>query len=714
MKVLPSVLFLALATAQNEAASKLSQILEATVNTEGQIETDSSGVRVNTSDSLRAEPRGYVLLEDTAVRKRLIHFDRERQPERVVHALGTGAYGSCERGLYQVLSRLGKSRWLSVSEGYPRVCHENLQPVWKSGPCGALKTLAPRRSLILQGNHIPSFFINDGAQFPDLIHAVKAEPNKGFPTDGSAHTTAYDFFTEHPEAAFQTLNVLSDLGLPRDARHLPGNGIHTYKFLNAQGKSMLFKWYWMPVLGLRSLVYDEAQILAGKNPDLFTVDLYNNIEAGVYPEWEFAVQLFPDDGSYMWQGYDLLVPTEIVPFEVNPPVKLGKLTLNRNYQDFFAEEEQIAFAPSNVVDGFTFVPDPLLQWRLMSYDEYVVCPLPKPFVNQVSTSPHRHGSPNAYQIPINRPIAPVNNDYRGGFMQTSIFVGESASTPDDLGGVVAASPAQVYPYGSDTVSGEIGRYLPSNTIAALQARQFWQSLDQYGQQHLVDGCRFELGNVANTSVVQRYIDIILNPIDNCLARRVAFGLGAVLPPLSGAPASTNKSTQYPSLYPLDSQGPRNKSNAGLSVAVLASDSMFSKADLNALMPLLVDQQINLAVVASRMGTLQTGVTATQSCITASSVFYDAIFVGSPVSNAKGLDEYSTDFLMQAYNHGKPIGIFGDGGSQLTMSMRLGGLNSSIGLFGGSASATAEDVLNALSFPTRFFNRFPVDEVATIC
>lgn len=193
--------------------------------------------------------------------------------------------------------------------------------------------------------------------------------NQGFPTGGTAHTTAYDFFTQHPEGTFQLLNVLSDLGIPRDQRHIAGNGVHTYRFITASGESMLFKWFWIPVLGLRSLVYDEAQILVGKNGNFQRADLYNNIEAGVYPEWEFAVQMFPDDGSYTYQGYDLLVPTEIVPFEVLQPIKLGKLTLNRNFNNFFAEPESISFAPSNVVDGVTFVPDPLLQWRLMSYDE---------------------------------------------------------------------------------------------------------------------------------------------------------------------------------------------------------------------------------------------------------------------------------------------------------------------------------------------------------
>jgi catalase len=183
---------------------------------------------------------------------------------------------------------------------------------------------------------------------------------------------------------------------------MAGFGIHTYRLIAASGQSTLFKWYWLPTQGVRSLVYDEVQVLAGKNGNFQRVELHNSIEAGIYPSWEFAVQLFPDDGTYTWNGYDLLIPTEIVPFEDNPPVKLGKLTVNRNFNNFFSEPEQISFAPSNVVDGVTFVPDPLLQWRLMSYDD---------------TSTHRHNSPNGYLLPINRPIVPLNNNYRDGYMQ---------------------------------------------------------------------------------------------------------------------------------------------------------------------------------------------------------------------------------------------------------------------------------------------------------
>jgi catalase len=336
------------------------------------------------------------------------------------------------------------------------------------------------------------------------------------------------------------MNALSDLGIPHDIRHVSGHGVHTFRFINDNGQSQLFKWYWIPVLGHRSLVYDEATKIAGKNNNFQRRDLYNNIEAGIYPEWEFAVQLFSNNGTFMWNGIDLIQPTQIVPFEMNPLIKLGKLTLNRNPTNFFAEPESISFAPSNVVKGVSFVPDPLLQWRLMSYDD---------------TATHRHNSPNGYLLPINKAIAPINNNYRDGYMQPLLFEGASISTPNGIGGVQEANSQQTIPYtgsaGQMAGTGNIGRYVAGYDWAS-QARTFWGTLDIYAQQHTVDAYRFELGHVSDPNVTQRYIDTILNPIDNCLARRVAYGIGATMLPLgSGSMRNINNSTaRFPSLYPL--------------------------------------------------------------------------------------------------------------------------------------------------------------------
>ena len=639
----------------------------------------------------------------------MIHFDHERAPERVVHALGHGAYGQFES--YGDWSNLTMACWLqsgAVSEVFTRfsvvVASNGGSENGRDTHGFATKIYSKCGNQDLVGNHLSSFFINDGADFPDLIHSVKFEQDKGFPTGGSAHTTAYDFFTQHPEGAFQLMNVLSDLGIPRDVRHISGNGVHTFRFINAQGKSTLFKWFWLPALGFRSLVYDEVQKLQGKNNNFQRVDLYTNIASGNYPEWDFAVQLFPDDGTYLWKGYDLLIPTQIIPFEVNPPLRLGKLTLNRNPTNFFAEPESISFAPSNVVSGVSFVPDPLLQWRLMSYDD---------------TSTHRHNSPNGYLLPINRAIAPINNNYRDGYMQPLLFTGASISSPNGIGGVQEPSANATLPYtassGEPAGSGPIGRYASVYDWFG-QARTFWSTLDVYAQQHTVDAYRFELGNVANTAVVQTYVDTILNNIDNCFARRVAYGVGAAMPAIGsgGKTNFTSSTSPYPSLYPLAAEMTSNKSNIGLSVAVIASDTLLSETDVGAMTPLFTGQKVSLTVVAPRIGTLQSGINASASFITTSSVFFDAVFIGSSASNgSSSLDANSMAFVMEAYSHGKAIGAVGSSGAGFLMGMGLE-TNATVGLYSGDAATVTKDVLDALSGPVRFPRRFPTDDVNVIC
>ena len=408
----------------------------------------------------------------------------------------------------------------------------------------------------------------------------------------------------------------------------------------------------------------------------------------------------------MYNGYDLLIPTVIVPFEVNPPVKLGKLTLNRNPSNFFAEPESISFAPSNVVNGVSFVPDPLLQWRLMSYDD---------------TSTHRHNSPNGYLLPINRAISPINNNYRDGYMQPLIFQGPSISTPNGIGGVQEPGPNATLQYTSSTGesagSGPIGRYAAAYDWFG-QARNFWGTLDVYAQQHTVDAYRFELGNVADMSVVQNYIDNTLNNIDNCLARRVAYGVGAEMPQGGARTNTTNMTSQYPSLYPLSIQMEPNKSNAGLTVAVIANDTMFSQSDMSAMMSMLSSQKVNLEIVAPHKGLLQSGINATASYITTSSVFYDAVFIGSIQggSNSTGplmLDPNGMAFIMEAYSHGKAIGALGNSGQAFLQGLGLG-VNAAAGLCAGSPGEVTMGVLSALSGPVRFPSRFPTDDIAAIC
>lgn len=309
-----------------------------------------------------------------------------------------------------------------------------------------------------------------------------------------------------------------------------------------------------------------------------------------------------------------------------------------------------------------------------------------------------------------------------------IFVGNSISTPNSIGGVIAASPNGTLPYtpaaGIPAGSDNIGRYTPLDDLSFVQARQFWAAMDIYAQQHTVDACRFELGNVAEPSVAQGFIDNILNIVDNCLARRVAYGIGLNLPAMATAQTSnmsgmTNGTGAYPSLFPLNPGQEMNKSNAGLTVAVLANDTLLTQADLSAMMPLLEAQQVNIAVVAPHTGTLKSGINARASYITASSVFYDAVFIGSSMMNGNGsmmavLDMNAMGFVMQAYGHGKAIGALGTGGEGVLMGLGVGGMNESLGLFAGDAGTVTMDVLQALSGPVRFPQRLPVDDVDSIC
>jgi catalase len=484
------------------------------------------------------------------------------------------------------------------------------------------------------------------------------------------------------------MNVLTDLGIPRDVRHIAGAGVHTYRFLNDAGKSTLFKWYWQPQLGLRSLVYDEATKIAGKNNNFQRVDLFNSIDAGLFPKWDLLIQLFPDDGTYMFQGIDLLDPTKVVPNELNQPVKFGTMTLNRNPTNFFSEPESIAFAPSNVVKGVTFVPDALLQWRLMSYDD---------------THTHRLGSPNNYLLPVNLPVAAVNNNFRDGYMQPEIYEGSSTSSPDGIGGLVRANATSTLEYGNETVNGAIGRFVAVSDDFT-QATSFWNSLDAFAQQHTVDAYRFELGNVANSTVVSTYINEILNNIDNCLARRVAFGVGAPLP----AVFKSNKTIPvYPSEFKLANQG--NLSVEGLVVGILADDNSLSVGDLSSLQATFAPLNLMFQVVAPHQGMLNTGVLANSSYITTSSIFYDALIIGG-AETATPKDTLIS-FVMEAFGHGKPIAAIGNG-TQVFSDLGLN-VNSSLGLFAGGATQVASQIVQALMSPGRFPQRNPLDSPA-IC
>ncbi|KAG0645098.1 Catalase B [Hyphodiscus hymeniophilus] len=697
MRVLTASICFSLASLIHAQTPKQEQLASFLSDTRGQTETTDTGVLDNTTASLRGGPRGYVLLEDTVNRKKLLHFDRQRAPERVVHALGHAAYGTFTS--YGDWSNITSACWLkanATSDVFTRfsvvVAGTGGADTGRDTHGFATKLYTECGNQDLVGNHVSSFFINDGALFPDLVNAVKAEPDKGFPTGGSAHTTAYDFFTQNPEGAEQLMSVLSDLGIPRDTRHIAGNGVHTYRFINAAGKSTLFKWYWRPMLGFRSMVYDEATKIAGKNNNYQRADLWNSIDAGMFPEWEFMIQTFVDDGEYRYKGIDLLDATQVVPFEVNPPIALGKLVLNKNPTNYFAETESVSFAPSNVVDGVSFVPDPLLQWRLMSYDDSTM---------------HRHNGPNGYLLPVNRPIVPINNNYRDGYQQPLLYEGASDSSPDNIGGVQPASPEEDLDFYSETVTGKVGRYGVFNEPFA-QARALWFTMDKYAQQHTVDAYRFELGHVSDPNVTANYIAQILNPINNCLARRVAYGVGSPLPAI-GSGSSVVPNTTYPSLFPLG--GNASQPVTGLMVGIISTNDSVSMATYNSLTAVLNTNQVLFEVVTSHQGPLTTGVVSNQSYITTASIFYDAIIIVSGDSTQAELSTVpmvEQDFVREAFSHGKPIGEVGNG---FLNSLGL----DKVGTFADTdPNSVINSIVGALESPGRYPQRQPLDDVQSIC
>ena len=375
---------------------------------------------------------------------------------------------------------------------------------------------------------------------------------------------------------------------------------------------------------------------------------------------------------------------------MNPPVTLGNMVLNRNPTNYFAETESVSFAPSNVVDGVSFVPDALLQWRLMSYDD---------------TATHRHNSPNGFLLPVNAPIAPVNNNYRDGYMQPKIFEGESASSPDGIGGVMAASPQAALAVANETLSGQIGRFQVFNDPAA-QARAFWFSLDEYAQQHTVDAYRFELGHVSNPDVTAKYISTILNPVNNCLARRVAFGVGAPMPAI-GTGSSIVPNVTYSSLYPLNTNV--SLPVTGLVVAILTTSDNIDTAIYKTLTSALSSQNALFEVVASHQGVLASGVAANESYVTTASVLYDAVIIVSGGFGANtSVPLVEQEFVREAFGHGKPIGEVGSG---FLSSLQLTGP----GLFVNSnAGSVINNVIGALETPGRFPQRNPLDDVKAIC
>ncbi|WP_425953994.1 catalase [Xylanimonas sp. McL0601] len=588
--------------------------------------TTAGGVPVaDTDHSLKAGTRGPSLLQDHHLREKITHFDHERIPERVVHARGAGAHGRFES--YGTASLLTCAQFLQPDVVTP-VFVRFSTVVGSRGSADtvrdtrgfATKLYTAEGTFDLVGNSMPVFFVQDAIKFPDVVHAVKPQPDLEIPQAQSAHDTFWDFVSLHTEAQHHTIWLMSDRGIPRSYRTMEGFGVHTFRLVAADGSTSLVKWHWKPKAGVHSLVWEEAQLAAGLDPDFHRRDLAQAIDAGAYPEWELGVQVFPDSAEQQFEGIDLLDPTKLVPEELAPVHAVGRLTLDANPRNYFAETEQVAFDVGNLVRGIDLTDDPLLQGRLFSY---------------LDTQLTRLGGPNFTQLPVNRPHAPVDDLLRDGMHQTEVHEGV-AYLPSSVGGgcPVHAGGGSAFievsvPVDDDGVAPVKARRAPASFADHFsQPRLFWRSLSAIEQAHTAAAYTFELGRCTHPEVQERQLQALAN-IDPGLCATVAAGLG--LP----APAPTVVLRDTPKSRALSQLG-HSWPVAGRVVGVVA-DGATSTAQLDRVHGLLLERGVRPLVLAPTGGWVADGVSAHRSWLTAASVEVDALMLLTGANLAPGAD-----------------------------------------------------------------------------
>ncbi|WP_026922678.1 catalase [Glycomyces arizonensis] len=614
--------------------------------------TTQQGVRVDhTDDSLSAGERGPTLMEDFHVREKITHFDHERIPERVVHARGAAAYGEF-RPYDSWLSEYTAASFLT-DPGKTTPVFVRFSTV--AGSRGSSDTVRDVRGFAtkfyteqgnydLVGNNFPVFFIQDGAKFPDFVHAVKPEPKNEIPQAASAHDTLWDFVSLQPETLHTIMWLMSDRALPRSYRMMQGFGVHTFRLVDAAGHGTFVKFHWTPTLGTHSLIWDEVQKVAGADADYNRRDLWDAIEAGAFPEWELGVQLVPEEDEFAFD-FDLLDATKIIPEEQVPVRPVGKLTLNRNPDNFFAETEQVAFHTANVVPGIDFTNDPLLQARNFSY---------------LDTQLIRLGGPNFAQLPVNRPLAEVHNDQRDGYGQHRVHTSATSYSKNSISADYPhPGEAGSYTHYTEKVEGtKIRARAESFKDFYSQATLFWNSMTKVEAEHIVAAYRFELGKVTDRDIRARVVDQ-LRHVDLDLASRVAEGIGVPAPTEAGRP---NHGRSSPALSQLTDPV---YSCATRKVAILAADGV-DGAGLARLVHSLRERGAIPEVIGITDGTIRAAsgpdVQADRALPTMASVLYDAVAVpcGPDSVAALARDGRAVHFVTEAYKHAKAVAAFGAG------------------------------------------------------
>jgi catalase len=645
----------------------------------------------NTDDSLKAGLRGPTLMQDFIFREKITHFDHERIPERVVHARGSGAHGTFQ--VYKDMSQLTCAHFLSdpalktpVFVRFSTVAGFRGSPDTVRDVRGfAVKFYTQEGNYDIVGNNMPVFFVQDAIKFPDFIHAVKPEPHNEMPQAASAHDTLWDFVANTPETMHTILWLMSDRALPQSYRMMDGFGVNTFRLVNKQGAWKFVKFHWKPLLGVHSLVWDEAQKIAGKDPDFNRRDLWETIQNGVPAEWELAIQTIDPQDEWKY-GFDILDCTKLWPEELIPLQRIGKMTLDRNVTNFFAETEQVAFCPANIVPGIDFSNDPMLQGRLFSY---------------LDTQISRLGGPNFQELPINRPLAPVNNNQRDGMHRVSIDEGQTNYFPNSLNHNqphTAVGKETHIDHVHAKVEGDVIRQRSESFMDHYsQAAMFWNSMSLYEKKHIVEAFRFELGKCKNKNTHQRVVNMLGN-VNLELATQVAQGIGATPPaPVANPPQDT--------VSPALSMANTIKSPKTRKVAILLGDG-FDKAQFDAVTAELTRAGARFDVIACRLGPItakgNAAVEANQTFDTAASVFYDAVYVpgGQHVDALSRLGN-AIHFINEIYKHYKTVGLSGEAASMLAATKIPEAIQTQPGLPAMDGVVVSENGGDVASFTTSF-------------
>jgi len=618
----------------------------------GKVLTTQQGVAISDNqNSLKANPRGPTLLEDFVLREKINHFDHERIPERIVHARGSAAHGYfelteslAEYTTAKILTETGKqtplfTRFSTVAG------NKGSKDTPRDVRGFAVKIYTEEGNWDIVGNNMPIFFIQDAIKFPDLIHAVKPEPDRGFPQAASAHDTFWDFVSLTPETMHNLIWLMSDRAIPRSFSMMEGFGIHSYRFINAEGKSTFVRFHWKPVNGVQSLIWDEAVKISGADPDYNRRDLYESIDNGKFPEWEFGVQLFTEEEAEKFP-FDHLDATKLIPEELVPVKIVGKMVLNRNPDNFFAETEQVAFCPSHLPPGIDFSNDPLLQGRLFSY---------------LDTQLSRLGSPNFVQIPINAPKCPFANNQQDGHMQMQVPKTRTLYEPQSLD---LTRPRESIKRGfksfpeqlDDGVKGRIRAESFADHYS--QPRMFYKSQTPAEQAHIASAFTFELSKVDTPHVRNRMLGHLRN-IDEDLATRVATALGMELPESAEAAAPVQ---DLPTSKPLQTIGRSPKSLQSRLVGILVAKGS-KHSEIKKFEEAAMKEGAMVKIVAATKEVILddgTRIQADERLSGAPSVLFDAVVSIIMPDEAKKLanDSAAQDWFTDAYSHCKAIAYCG--------------------------------------------------------